>query len=304
MNLLSTTAPFLEYKIPFLRIKAATTSGNAIEGAIDFIYGAVQSIYEALDCQLNESSNYKVAYTITVDKSGKGKFTTIQSAIDSIPDGNTQWIRIQISPETYREKVTIPVNKPCIFLQGEGSELTRIEWGDHGVTGSSATFTSYPENIVAKGITFKIRGDKSAFYDCAFLGVQDTFWDEKGRHYLNKCYIEGRYEPELPGYITAQKKEWAENESGFVFKNCEINGTGKAYLGRAWGPFSTVVIHDSTLSDVVVPQGWDAWDYVHQEGNFTYVEVENKGPGADTSKRVPWVKKLDASELSNFLSLS
>ncbi|KAG8653308.1 hypothetical protein MANES_05G013901v8 [Manihot esculenta] len=298
-------------------------------------------VCKALDCQLNESSNYKVAYTITVDQSGNGNFTTIQSAIDSIPDVNTRWIRIRISPETYREKVTIPVKKPCIFLQGEGSELTRIEWGDHGVTGTSATFTSYPENIVAKGITFKntynnphgqavsarIRGDKSAFYDCTFLGVQDTFWDEKGRHYFHKCYIEGavdfifgkgksiyekciifvnmgRYEPESPGYITAQKKEWAEHESGFVFKNCEINGTGKAYLGRAWGPYSTVVIHNSTFSDVVVPQGWDAWEYVNQEGNFTYVEVDNKGLGADTSNRVPWVKKLDATELSKFLSLS
>ncbi|KDP28279.1 hypothetical protein JCGZ_14050 [Jatropha curcas] len=308
------------------------------------------SVCKALDCQLNKSNSLKVAYTISVDKSGKGNFTTIQSAIDSVPDGNTHWIRIQISPNTYREKITIPMKKPCIFLEGADKELTSIEWDDHGVTGTSATFSSYSENLIAKGIKFKntynwnlpvkaenfswrqavsarIRGDKSAFYDCAFVGIQDTFWDEKGRHYFYKCYFEGavdfifgkaksiyekcllsvnkgRYDPEIPGYITAQKKEWAEHESGFVFKNCEINGSGKAYLGRAWGPFSSVVIYNSTISEVIVPQGWNAWDYVGHEANFTYVEVDNRGPGAETSKRVPWVNQLNASELSKYLTLS
>lgn len=55
-----------------------------------------------------------------------------------------------------REKVTIPANKPCIFLEGAGSKLTSIEWGDHMDTCDSATFTSSPDNIVAKGISFKV----------------------------------------------------------------------------------------------------------------------------------------------------
>lgn len=59
------------------------------------------NLYAASDCQLNEPNEYKVAYTVTVDKSGHGNFTTIQSAIDSIPVNNNKWTRIQISPGKY-----------------------------------------------------------------------------------------------------------------------------------------------------------------------------------------------------------
>ena len=55
-------------------------------------------------CELNEANPFKVAFTITVDISGHGNFTTIQSAIDSIPSGNTKWIRIQIFAGVYRLK--------------------------------------------------------------------------------------------------------------------------------------------------------------------------------------------------------
>jgi len=40
--------------------------------------------------------------TITVSKSGETNFQTIQSVIDSVPGGNSQWIHIQISPGVYR----------------------------------------------------------------------------------------------------------------------------------------------------------------------------------------------------------
>ncbi|XP_055962339.1 putative pectinesterase 10 [Mercurialis annua] len=112
---------------------------------------------KAVDCQSNQS---KSARTIVVDQSGHGHFTSVQSAIDSIPEMNSQWIHIQISSGKYSEKVTIPVKKPCIFLEGAGSKSTSIEWGDHQLTSSSATFTSYPDNIVAKGITFKVKSSK------------------------------------------------------------------------------------------------------------------------------------------------
>ena len=66
------------------------------------------------------------------------------------------------------------------------------------------------------------------------------------------------------GYITAQKKESETETSGFVVKTSVITGDGKAYLGRAWGPFSTVIFYNSTLSDVVMPAGWDAWRHASQ----------------------------------------
>ncbi|CAK7348453.1 unnamed protein product [Dovyalis caffra] len=114
----------------------------------------------------------------------------------------------------------------------------------------------------------------------------------------------GRYEQGLHGCMTTQKKLTPEEPSGFVFQTCAITGSGKAYLGRAWGPYSTVVIHNSFLSDVIDPVGWDAWRYPKHEANFTYAEINNKGPGADTSKRVPWLEKPGDPQLAKFLNIS
>ncbi|WCJ22343.1 Pectin lyase-like superfamily protein [Euphorbia peplus] len=307
---------------------------------------------KASDCQTNNKNQT----TITVDKSGHGKFTTIQSAINSIPEGNSHWIHILISPGIYREKVTISVKKPCIFLEGASMNSTIIDWADFATTGTSATFTSYSDNILVKSITFKnsynygmrkytkylrgeetslkqavaarIKGDKTTFYNCGFLGVQDTLWDEKNRHFFKDCYIEGsidfifgkgqsiyqgckisvnvgKYVPGgLIGSITAQKREWESHQSGFVFKDCEIDGSGRAYLGRAWGPYSTVIFHNTSMSSVIVPQGWNAWNYAKHEANLTYVEDNNRGVGAKVANRVPWMKKLGANELKEFLDIS
>ncbi|KAJ1409746.1 Pectinesterase, catalytic [Sesbania bispinosa] len=246
--------------------------------------------------------------TITVSQSGNADFKTIQSAIDSVPNKNSQWIHIQISPGAYREQIKIPMNKSCIYLEGAGRDSTSIEWGDH----LKPTFLiTRADNIVAKGITFMntlnnpvllegtsnitqalaawIHGDKCAFFNCAFLGVQDTLRDHYGRHYYHNCYIQGGVDfiygngqsifeastiyfsmgksgPKKDGAITAQDRDSPNESSGFVFKNCIINGTGgKAELGRALGAYSRVIIANSFLTDVVKPEGWSPWTYVGHE---------------------------------------
>ncbi|KAL5062184.1 hypothetical protein RYX36_023921, partial [Vicia faba] len=46
-------------------------------------------------CESDDCSN--PLKSISVSQSGKADFKTIQSAIDSVPAGNSQWIHIQIS---------------------------------------------------------------------------------------------------------------------------------------------------------------------------------------------------------------
>ncbi|XP_038703848.1 probable pectinesterase 29 [Tripterygium wilfordii] len=276
-------------------------------------------VYSSPDCALNPKNPYKVAYTIVVDQSGHGNFTTVQKAIDSIPGQNNRWIRVQISPGKYMEQVVIPYDKPCIFLEGSrGQNYTIIESSGPEMMNKSGTITSYPDNILMKGITFKnthnippvtppvkqalaaeIHGDKSVFYECSFYGLQDTLWDATGRHYFYKSYIEGGidfifgyaqsiyedctinvnmgvYEPQLTGYITANGRVSAKDTSGFVFKSCRIGGSGKAYLGRAWSGFSRVIIVNSVLSDVVVPLGWDSWNYETILSMYSTIIVEQE----------------------------
>ncbi|KAL4369329.1 hypothetical protein GQ457_05G001590 [Hibiscus cannabinus] len=337
--------------------------------ALVFIVLLLQSSFsEGFECKSGAGNS------IRVDKSGSRDFSSVQKAIDSVPPNNDRWRHIHISPGIYREKVTIPIDKPCIFLEGSRASLTIIEWNEHNETSNSATFSSFPDNIVAGGISFKnfydippvvvdgnnpvapalaarIYGDKSAFYNCAFYGLQDTLWDVEGRHYFYRCYIEGaidfifgsgqsiyevrfmhrlygrfwssfvdcfvvlqgcvvnltlgEYATEYPnGYITAQGRNSSEDPSGFVFKYCNFVGSGKTYLGRAYGPYSRVIIYKSALSDMIVPAGWDAWDYVHHEENLMYVEHGCSGAGAGTSGRVPWMTQLSAAQLNQFVSLS
>ena len=44
---------------------------------------------------------------------------------------------------------------------------------------------------ITQAVAARIHGDKCAFFDCAFLGVQDTLYDSDGRHYFHNCYIQG-----------------------------------------------------------------------------------------------------------------
>ncbi|MED6163291.1 hypothetical protein PIB30_078435 [Stylosanthes scabra] len=279
---------------------------------------------------------------ITVSQSGNANFKTVQSAIDSVPKGNSQWIHIKISPGVYREKVLISSGKQCIYLEGGGSESTSIEWNDHGNAHFSATLIIKVPNIVARGIAFKntyntvetdkviqavaVRAheDKIAFYDCQFIGVQDTLFDSYGRHYYKGCYIQGGVDfifgsaqtifedstiffsmglgPKLDGVFIGSERE-KDDSSGYVFKNCNFTGTGgKATLGRSLNAYGRVIIANSVLSDVVRPEGWNSLK--NDRSKITFVEEGNTGPGADKSKRVPWMKHLSGSELDHFLDMS
>lgn len=48
------------------------------------------------------SGNTAIRRSIIVDQSGKGQFRSIQEAINSVPDGNKDWIRIHLNQGVYR----------------------------------------------------------------------------------------------------------------------------------------------------------------------------------------------------------
>ncbi|CAG7861549.1 unnamed protein product [Brassica rapa] len=150
----------------------------------------------------------------------------------------------------------------------------------------TSSLVPYKEVKVAPSIV--LMADKAWFYGCSFISVQDTLADFVGRHYFKNCYIEGAidfiwrggqsiYEKcviyvkgmtkdemveggaMLPGFITAQGRQSEQDTSGFVFKYCVIKGDGTAFLGRAYRGYSRVVFYATSMSNVIVPQGWDAW---------------------------------------------
>ncbi|WVY89683.1 hypothetical protein V8G54_035197 [Vigna mungo] len=224
-----------------------------------FFISCFFSLSRATDCGGN-----KVTQTLIVGKYGHNAFRTIQAAIDSVRSNNDQWVKIHIKAGLYEESVIIPVDKPCIILEGEGSG-TIIRHSDHQ------------------------SGDTDFIYGY-------------GRSYYMNCFINvvGRF-PNLPGFVTAQGRNSADDPSGFVFEGGSIVGNVKVNLGRAWRPYSRVIFKNTYFSDIVTPHGWVAWSASGNERTTTYAEIDCKGPGAaDTSKRVPWMKKLSSSDLNEF----
>ncbi|MCL7037642.1 hypothetical protein MKW94_026012 [Papaver nudicaule] len=143
------------------------------------------------------------------------------------------------------------------------------------------------DNSVTQAVAAVINGDKSAFYSCGFFGVQDTLWDNIGRHYFKNCFIDGAVDFIMGngqsiyhnctirvlgnaiaaygsiGYITAQSRSSEEESTGFVFKGGVVEGTGKAWLGRAWGSHARVIFSGTYFNDIIIPEGWWPWDFLN-----------------------------------------
>lgn len=151
-------------------------------------------------------------HKIIVDASGEsGDFKSVQAAIDHVPNGNTRWIIIHVKKGVYREKVSIPRDKPYIFMRGDGKGKTSIVWSESSEENyDSATFKVEAPHFVGYGITFKntappgvfhtarkktvaafLGADKASFYQCGFSSYGNTIFDDEGSHYYDRCYIQG-----------------------------------------------------------------------------------------------------------------
>ncbi|KAE8708072.1 putative pectinesterase 15 [Hibiscus syriacus] len=152
--------------------------------------------------------------TLCVDRNGCFNFTTVQAAIDAVPNLSIKRTVIWINSGIYYEKVIIPKTKPNITFQGQGYTSTAIAWNDTALSANGTFYSGsvqvFSTNFIAKNISFmnvapirrpgvvgaqavaiRISGDQAAFWGCGFFGAQDTLHDDRGRHYFKDCYIQG-----------------------------------------------------------------------------------------------------------------
>ncbi|KAG9443708.1 hypothetical protein H6P81_015048 [Aristolochia fimbriata] len=297
---------------------------------------------ESLDPKLRIAETHRIV--ITVSKDGTGDFGTITDAVNSIPHGNSRRTVIKIGRGVYREKITVDVTKPFVTFYGEPDAMPTVSFDGRAAqygTWNSATVGVNSHYFMAVNIIFentapmptqgaegaqavamRISGNKAAFYNCRFYGYQDTLLDDRGKHYFKNCYIRGlvdfifgngrsHYEDcELHSVasgetaITAQARESAAEQSGFVFVHCRVTGTGKAYLGRAWKPSSRVVFAYTYMDQVVDPKGWDSDGVKEREKSVFYAEYKSSGPGWNAASRVNYGLELTGEQVEPFISMS
>eukprot|EP00897_Mesotaenium_endlicherianum_P001406 jgi/Mesen1/1293/ME000013S00785 len=154
---------------------------------------------------------------VTVALDGSGDYTSVQAAVDAIPEFNN-W-----QPDSGERHVYVSVGKEYVTLLGDDALTTVITWnanasaiapdGQPWGTFNSCTVCVDAKYFVAVRITFqneapepdyadyagegqqavalRLSNDYAALYSSRFLGFQDTLCDHEGLHYFRNCYIEG-----------------------------------------------------------------------------------------------------------------
>lgn len=265
-------------------------------------------------------------YDYVVAKDGSGDFFNLQDAIDAVPVNRFEnRTTILVRDGIYKEKVTIPANRPNIALIGQGNPIiTYDDYADRlnrfgekmGTAGSSSVYIFAPD-FYAENITFEntagqvgqavacyVDGDRSMFKNCRFLGNQDTLYTHSGRQYYEDCYIEGTvdfifgkatalfnrcdiHSKRSGSYLTAPATPEG-TEYGYVFYDCDLtadDGIDNVYLSRPWRAYGKTVFVRCRMGGHIHPKGWHNWGKKEREKTAYYAETECTGPGSDTSQR-------------------
>ncbi|KAK8709822.1 hypothetical protein V6N13_060824 [Hibiscus sabdariffa] len=281
---------------------------------------------------------------ITVAKDGSSKYDSINMALAQVPKNNPTRFVILIKASVYKENVNVTKNMPNVMLIGEGPTKTIISGHlncefDHITTFHTPTVAVNGKNFIAKNIRFentagteghqavalRSSGDLAAYYNCHFIGFQDTLYANKARQYYRGCTISGTVDfifgdarslfqncniiirkpgPNQSCIVAAHGRSDQKSYSAIVLHNCTISGEkdylpvkdkNKSYLGRPWKPYAITIVMQSQIDDIIAPEGYAPMNGTVGLDTSFYAEINNRGPGAKIDGRVKWgsIKHLD-----------
>ncbi|XP_020577108.1 pectinesterase-like [Phalaenopsis equestris] len=176
--------------------------------------------------------------------------------------------------------------------------------------------TAGPEGHQA--VALRLDADAAVIYNCRIDGFQDSFYSQTGRHFVRNSVISGTIDfifgdsqiviqnsliilrhpmDHQQNTVTAHGRDTDNELTGLVIQNCRIVPDRRlfpdrfmirSFLGRPWKRFSTTVVMESTIGDLIRPEGWMAWKGDYALDTLYYAEYNNRGPGAPTNGRVRW----------------
>ncbi|KAM7268173.1 hypothetical protein ACFE04_010339 [Oxalis oulophora] len=187
-----------------------------------------------------------------------------------------------------------------------------------GFIGKSMGFRNTAGAINHQAVALRVNADRVVFYNCRIDAYQDTLYTQALRQYYRNCVISGTVDfifgdatvviqnslivvrrpmDNQRNIVTAHGRSYRFQTTGLVIHNCRIVPEAKlfpdrfkiqTYLGRPWKLHSRTVIMESTIADFIQADGWMPWKGDFALNTLEYREYANKGPGANTMKRVNW----------------
>ena len=187
-----------------------------------------------------------------------------------------------------------------------------------GFIAKGITFENSAGPSKHQAVALRSGADLSAFYQCSFVAYQDTLYVHSLRQFYRECDVYGTVDfifgnaaavlqncnlyarkpnPNQKNLFTAQGREDPNQNTGISIINCKVAAAAdlipvksefKNYLGRPWKKYSRTVYLNSLMEDLIDPAGWLEWNGTFALDTLYYGEYNNRGPGANTSRRVTW----------------
>ncbi|CAJ2628966.1 pectinesterase-like [Trifolium pratense] len=284
------------------------------------------------------STGMSVTPNAVVAKDGSGQFKTVLDAINSYPKNHVGRFVIYVKAGVYDEYILVDKKKPNLLLYGDGPTKTIITGSKNFVDGwktmRTATFSTVADDFMAKAMAFentagaskhqavalRVQGDRSAFFDCAIRGYQDTLYAHAHRQFYRNCEISGtvdfifgysatviqnskiiirKPEANQQNIVVADGTDQKNMPTGVVLQNCEIMPeaelqadrlTVRSYLARPWKAYSRAIFMENTIGDLIQPDGYLPWSGTQFLDTCYFAEYANTGPGSDVKARVKWGK--------------
>ncbi|KAJ6955962.1 pectinesterase-like [Populus alba x Populus x berolinensis] len=318
------------------KIPGVNTSKSEVFPEYGNVKHGFPSWLSSTDRNLLQASANSTKFDLIVAKDGTGNFTTISEAVRAAPNSSDTRFVIYIKAGAYFENVEVERKKKMLVFIGDGIGKTVVKANrsviDGWTTFRSATVAVVGEGFIAKGITFensagpskhqavalRSGSDLSAFYQCSFVGYQDTLYVHSLRQFYRECDIYGTIDfifgnaavvfqtsnlyarkpnSNQRNIFTAQGREDPNQNTGISILNCKVAAAAdlipvkssfQTFLGRPWKEYSRTVFLRSYIDDLVDPAGWLEWNASFALSTLYYGEYMNRGPGSNTSARVTW----------------